>query len=190
MSQFFIGVTAGALPPVVPTTFQEQIGNAIPDTNVLIVDAFDSTENNNNGIITRGGAAAGDPPGTGVGNEVSIYITNRTQDIVTTADATLTTITTFTPVATGNYAFDFYVSAFNTTGNLGAAYRVFVGFSFVGGVATKLNLEDKIVNEQAGMAGCNVTAASGGATFLLQVTGIAATTINWNAVGTYVFVGA
>lgn len=191
MSQIYKSLTSGPVPPAVPTSFTTDIGSnpsatpgtAVPVLNNLNLLARDTVDNDLDGIRTNA-----DPNG---GSTLYFELTNRTQDAVQTTDATLTTITTFTPPLDGTYAFDFYISAFNTTDSLGAAYRVFVGFLSIGGVATKLNLEDKIVNEQAGMAGCNVTATVSGANFLLQVTGLGGPdkTINWNAVGTYVFVG-
>lgn len=185
MSQFYQGVTSGALPPSVPTSFQTQNGTAVPAANVLIVNGFDSTQNNDNGIITKGGVV-----GTGTANELDVVITNRVTGTVTTTDATLTTIVTFVFPTTGVYAFDFNVASFNTTDVLGACYALFVGVRSDGVTATKLNLEDKIVNEETGDTGCNISAAVSGNSVLIQATGIAAKTINWNAVGTYVFVGA
>lgn len=185
MSQFYVGISAGSLPPTVPMEFDTQNGNAVPAANILIVNGFDSTENNNNGIITKGGVV-----GTGTANEVDVVITNRVQSTVTTTDATPTTIITFTPTAVGVYSFDVNLASFNTTDILGASYSVFVGARSDGVTTTKLNLEDKISNEEAGDTACNVSVTSSGNSLLFQVTGIAGKTINWNAVGTYVYVGA
>jgi hypothetical protein len=140
----------------------------------------DSTSNNINGLTVVGNAAT---------NTLTVTLTNRIQGSVTTNDATPTTLITFVLPSTGTYAFDINVSAYNTTDVLGAAYSVFVGVRSSAGVAAKLNLEDKIVNEEAGMAACDASISISGNSLLLQVTGIAAKTINWNAVGTYVFVG-
>ena len=185
MSQIYKTLTSsGPIPPNIPTSFTTQNGTATPAANILIINGFDSTENNDNGIITKGGVV-----GTGTSNEVDVVITNRIQGAVTTADATPTTIITFPLTAIGNYAFDINISAYNTTDTTGASYSLFVGVKSVGGVATKLNLEDKIVNEEITMIPCNTSITASGNSVLVQVTGIAAKSINWNAVGTYVYVG-
>lgn len=185
MSQFYVN-SNGSLPPPppVPTQFNTQDGNAVPLANILIINGFDSTENNSNGIITKGGVV-----GTGIQNEVDVVLTNRIQGSVSTVDATPTTIITFPLTATGNYAFDINISAYNTTDTTGASYSLFVGVKSVGGVATKLNLEDKIVNEEVTMIPCNTSITASGNSMLVQVTGISAKSINWNAVGTYVYTG-
>lgn len=180
-----VNQASGPSPPGVATQFNTQNGNSVPLANILIINGIDSTENNNNGIITKGGVA-----GTGTQNEVDVVITNRITGSVTTSDATLTTIASFTLPAAGVYSFDFIVASFNTTDVLGAAYSLFVGIRGTGAAAVKLNLEDKIVNEEAGDTGCNISASVSGNSILIQATGIAAKTINWNAVGTYVYVGA
>lgn len=186
MSQFFQGVTAGSLPPSVATSFTTNDGNtAVPIANNLLIYANDSTENNDNGILTKSGVA-----GTGTANEVDVILTNRVQGTVTTTDATTTSIISFTLPVAGVYAFDVNIASFNITDTLGAAYAVFVGVRGTGAAATKLNPEDKIVNEEVGDTGCDVTASVSGNSMLIQATGIAGKTIKWQAVGTYVYQGA
>lgn len=185
MSQFFVNSSSsGPVPPEVPTQFNTQNGNAVPAANILIINGFDSSENNDNGIITKGGVV-----GTGTANEVDIVLTNRIQGTVTTTNSTPTTIISYTLPAVGVYAFDVNIASYNITDTLGASYSVFVGIRGTGAVAVKLNLEDKIVNEEAGDTGCNVQVSISGNNVLFEAIGIAAKTVNWGAVGTYVFVG-
>lgn len=169
----------GPIPPTVATSYVTDSGTAVPALNILNVLGNDSTGNNDNGIST-----------TGSGNTVTAVLSNRIQGKVTTANATLTTVITFPLPAIGVYAFDINMASFNTTDSLGASYSVFVGARGDGAVATKLNLEDKIVNEEAGNTLCNAFVSVSGNSVLFQVQGIAGKTINWSAVGTYVFAGA
>lgn len=179
MSQVYKSSASGPVPPTVATSYVTNSGTAIPALNILNVLGNDSTVNNDNGIST-----------TGSGNTVTAVLSNRLQGKVSTADATLTTVISFTLSDIGVYAFDINLASFNTTDSLGASYSVFVGARSDGVTATKLNLEDKIVNEEAGDTACNVFVSTSGNSVLFQVTGIAAKTINWSAVGTYVFAGA
>jgi hypothetical protein len=185
MSQFYIGVTAGALPPVVPTSFVTQDGTAIPAANVLIVKAFDSNENNDNGIITKGGVA-----GTGTVNEVDVVITNRITGSVTTVGLTTSTLITFTPSVIGTYSFEMRIAAYNTTSSLGAGASIFGAIRFDGVNTNVCDLFDEINNDEGAMSATDISVTSAGANMLLQVTGYAAQTINWSAVGLYTFVGA
>ena len=178
MSQFFIATTSGNLPPSVPTSFPTDSGTAIPVANILNIFGNDSTANNANGIST-----------TGVGNTVTVVLSNRITGTITTTNDTPTDLITFLLPSIGVYAFDINVASYNTTDNLGATYGVFVGTRSNGVTATKLNLEDKIVNEEAGNTGCNVSITTSGNSIVIQATGIAGKTINWNAVGTYVLAG-
>lgn len=183
MSQIIKSLTSGPVPPTVPTIFPTDVNSpAIPAANTLNIFGNFVTDNNNNGIQTDGSSG---------GNTVTVQLTNRILGTVTTTDATLTTIVTFPLPTDGTYAFDFNIAAYNTTDILGAGYSLFVGMISTAGVATKLNLEDKIVNEQTGMSGCQVSAAASGGSIIIQVTGLGAPnkTINWIAIGTYVFVG-
>ncbi len=185
MSQFYVGVTAGSLPPSVPTSFETQNGTAVPAANILIVNGFDSTENNSNGIITKGGVV-----GTGTSNEVDVVITNRIQGTVTTVGLTTSAIITFTPTVVGTYAIECRVSAYNTTSSLGAGYSIFGTARFDGANSNLCGTADKIVNEEGAMSAANVTFTVSGGSILINGVGYAAQTINWSAVGLYTFVGA
>jgi hypothetical protein len=177
------------LPPVVPTSFVTQDGTAVPAANILIVDAFDSTENNNNGITTKGGVAAGDPPGTGLANEESIYLTNRLQGTTQTVGLTTSPIITFTPTVIGTYAIEVRIAAYNTTSLLGGGYSVFGTIRFDGVNSNLCGTPDKIINEEGAMSSANSTMTTSGANVLINGVGYAAQTINWSAVGLYTFVG-
>ena len=190
MSQIFKPSTGGVTPPSVPQTFTTQDGNAVPSANILLVNAYDSEENDPNGITTKGGAAAGDPPGTGVSNEMDIYLTNRLQGTVTTVGAVTSPIITFTPTLVGTYAIEVRISAFNTTATLGAGYSLFGTARFDGANSTLCGTVDKIVNEEGAMSSANTTMTVSGADILFNGVGYAAQTINWSAVGLYTYVGA
>jgi hypothetical protein len=187
LSQIFKQVTAGVLPPVVPTSFTTQNGTAVPAANILIVNGNDSTENNANGIITKGGVV-----GTGTANELDVVITNRLQGTVTTSDATPTAMITFTPTVTGSYTIETRISAYNSTDTLGAGYSLFgtARFNSGTGTSTLCGTADRIVNEETGMENASATFTVSGANILINAVGLAGKTINWSAVSLYTFVGA
>lgn len=180
-----ISTTSGPVPPTVPTSFVTQDGTAVPAANVLIVNGFDSTENNANGIITKGGVV-----GTGTSNEVDVVITNRLQGQDTTVGATTADVITFTLTTVGTYALTFQASAYNTTSTLGAGYEVFGAVRFDGVNANVCGSADTIDNEEGAMVDCDIDVVVSGANAILRVTGYALQTINWGAVGTYTFRGA
>lgn len=179
-----INTTSGPVPPTVPTSFVTQNGTAVPAANILIVDGFDSTENNDNGIITKGGVV-----GTGTSNEVDIVITNRIQGSVTTVGAVTTIIITFPLTVVGTYSIEGRVAAYNTTSSLGAGYSMFAAVRFDGANANLCGTPDRIVNEEGTMSSANCTITVSGANVLVNGVGYAAQTINWSAVGLYTFVG-
>lgn len=189
MSQIYKTLTSsGPIPPIIPTSFETQDGDAVPLANVLIIDAFDSTEDNDNGITTKGGTDAGNPPGTGATNEVSIYLTNRIQGNIVTNDAVATTIITFPMTAAGTYIFEVKIAAFNSTSTLGAGYNIFGTARSNGTDSFLVGTPDKIMNEEGAMSACNVALVVGGlgsVNALIQVTGYGAETIEWCAVGYY-----
>ncbi len=185
MSEFHIASQSAPPPPQVPTSFVTQNGTAVPAANILLVDGFDSTENNANGIITKGGVV-----GTGTANEVDIVLTNRIQGTVTTAGAVTSAIVTFTPTVIGTYSFEVRIAAYNTTASLGAAYSLFGSARFDGVNSNLIDIVDKITNEEGAMSAANSSFTVSGANILVNGIGYAAQTINWGAVGLYTFVGA
>lgn len=184
MSQFYQGVTSGSLPPDVPIDFVTQNGTAVPAANILIVNGASSTQNNTNGIISKGGVI-----GTGTSNEVDIVITNRFQGSTSTVGVATSAMITFTPTVIGTYAIEARVAAYNTTSTIGAAYSVFVGVRFDGVNSNLTGIADVIDNEEGGMSAANVTVTVAGANVLINGVGYALQTINWGAVGLYTFVG-
>lgn len=183
MSQFWKGVTAGDLPPTVPLQFTTDDGTAIPAANNLNILGASDLTHDSDGIIT-----VADPNG---GNNLYVVLTNRVANVLTTGNAVPTLLVNVALPLDGVYTFNVEISALNTTDTLGASYNVFVGVIVSAGatVATKLSLEDKIVNTQAGMAACVVSAGTSGANFNITVTGLAAKTINWYSLSTFSYVG-
>lgn len=189
MSQVIKNLASGPVPPAVPTSFVTQDGTAVPLANVLIVNGFDSVENNDNGIITKGGVV-----GTGTSNEVDVIITNRVQGTNSTLGAATSTIITFSPTVIGTYAIEYRVAAFNTTASLGSGASVFGAIRYDGVNSTVCDLFDEISNDEGDMSAIDIAVVASGADILLQGTGYQLLgvdqAINWGAVGLYTFVGA
>lgn len=185
MSQFFIQTTANNLPPTVATSYVTQNGTAVPAANVLIVNGFDSSENNDNGIITKGGVI-----GTGTSNEVDVVVTNRLQGTVTTVSTGTGDIITFTPTVIGVYSIEYRTGAFNTTSTLGAGYSMFGAIRFDGVNSNICDTFDEILNEEGTMVNVDIEVVVAGANVILRATGYLGQTINWSSVGLYTFVGA
>ena len=192
MSQFWQGVTAGSLPPSVPTTFETQDGEAVPLANTLIIDAFDSSENDVDGITTKGGTDAGDPPGAGAANEVSIYLTNRITGTATTNDdVTPQTLSSFSLGGTaGTYLFNTKVVVYNLTDGLSATYSSSAGVTASGGAGTLTTVGNFFTDEIAPMDGIDVAISVTDVvnTFTIEVMGLAGKEIHYLALTDYLFV--
>jgi len=188
MSQFFQGVTAGSLPPSVPTSFETQDGTAVPAANILIVNGIDSTENNDNGIITKGGVV-----GTGTSNELDVVITNRATGATTTTGAATSTAITLPLGATpGVYTFDIRVSGFANSGTgspLGCGFTIVGSIRTTGAAATLMANQAVDHFEEAALIGVTAVLAVSGNNALVNVTGISdggvGFGINWNATLNY-----
>jgi hypothetical protein len=186
MSQIYKPLTSsGPIPPTIATSYTTDNGTAVPAANILLVNGKDSTENNANGIITKGGVA-----GTGTANEVDIVLTNRLQGTTQTVGVSTANIITFTPTTLGTYSIGFEVAAYNTTSSIGAGYRLFGAVRFDGVSSHLCDTFEAMDEEEGTMSSTGLDVIVSGANVILQATGYAAQTINWGSTGLYTFVGA
>ncbi len=182
MSQIYKTLTSGGpIPPIIPTSFVTDINSpAIPAANVLNVPGGTVTTNNVNGIQTDGSSGS---------NTLTIELTNRIQGTVTTADATPTTLTSFSLGATpGVYTFDIQISGFDTTDTAGCGYFISGSVRTTGAAAVLVGTPDKIVNEEAATVACDANLVVSGNNAVVQVTGIVGKSIDWRSLSIYIFV--
>lgn len=183
MSQIIKNLASGPVPPAVATSYQTQNGTAVPIANVLIVDGFDSIENNNNGIITKGGVV-----GTGTQNEIDVVLTNRISVSTTTSDGAgqTQTVTLMTP--TNGTAIEFsasfigYDSINNESG--GGMQEGICRKS--GGNAVIVGTNDALDEADPALASIDWDIISTGADLSANFVGIAGRTIVWRCTFNFV----
>lgn len=179
MSQAGLNNTSsGPLPPGVPTTFVTDVNSpSVPVANIENVFGGTSSSNNTNGIQTDGSSG---------GNTLTVQLTNRVSAAVTTANAAVTPIITFALGATpASYIFDISVVALDVTDSLGAGYSLFGTIRTNGIAATVVGTPDKIVNEEGAMSAAQVDLTASGNNAVVNVTGLAGKTIDWNSLLIY-----
>lgn len=194
MSEFHIISTSAPPPPSVPTSFQTDSGTSVPLANIEIFHGYDSQENNPFGITVKGGTSAGNPPGSGVSNEVDYYLTNRLHGSVNTtvAPSTATLITFNTPLTVGCYKLTIEIAARNVTTVTSGAGYLLEGTVVANGLGNLLTVGTpvRIMNGDATVFDVNlVDVIISGANIHVDVTGVAGNSINWVGVLKFVFAG-
>lgn len=188
MSQIYKPLTSGGpIPPNIPTQFNTQDGNAVPAANILIVNAFDSIENNANGIVTKGGVAGGDPPGTGATNEVDVYLTNRISVTATTSDGAgqTQTVTLVTPPNATAIEFSASFIGYDSANDEAAGgSQEGIGRKSAG-TAVVVGTNDSLDESDAGLVAVDWDIIASGADFVARFVGIAGRTIVWRCTFIY-----
>jgi hypothetical protein len=173
--------SSGPIPPIIATQYDTDINSpAIPSANILNVFGGTVSTNNANGIQTDGSSG---------GNTLTVELTNRVQGTVTTADATPTTLTTFALGAVpGVYNFDIQIAGYDLTDVAGIGFFISGSVRTTGAAAILVGTPDKIVNDEAATVTCDANLIVSGNNAIVQVTGIAAKTIDWRSLSQYIFV--
>ena len=177
-----ISTSSGPPPPPVPTSFVTDVNSpSIPIANVENVFGGTTSVNNNKGVQTDGSSGS---------NTLTVQLTNRFQNTLTTNNAAPTAISTFAMGAVpGVYTFDINIAAFDTTDTLGTGFSVFTSVRTTGAAATICGVGDIIANpESPVIAPVTITVTVSGNNFVINVIGLAGKTIDWNSLTTYAFV--
>lgn len=182
MSQYFQSAESAPSPPDVPTSFiTDDATTAIPAANILNVFGADTSENDLDGIRTTA-----DPDN---GNNLYIQLTNRLQGTATSTNASVEDLITHDLGLTAAvYRFEFKVAGRETTTGDGVGYSIFATAKTDGVASTIVSTTFIDADEDAALLLSDIDLVSSGNDVILQFTGVAATTINLSAVGSYVVV--
>lgn len=177
MSQIYKS-SGGSTPPTVATSYVTDDGTAIPALNILNVNGGFVSDNIDNGILTRANPNLSD--------NLEILLTNRLTSTVTTSDATVTDIITLDMGATpGTYYVYGNVQAFEGATPASAAFSFSGGYRTDGASSTELGTEFHDTFQDAALTTADIFLIASGNNIILQVQGIAATSINWNSLLEY-----
>lgn len=169
------GILSASAMPSVPTTFTTDSGTATPAANNINILGIDSTANNANGISTSGS-----------GSTVNVILSNRMQGTTSTVGAVTADVITLALGATpGTYIFEFRAGAFESTTPASAGYSIFGTVRTTGAAAVLVGTPDFIVNEEAALSTADIDIVVSANNAILRVTGVAALTLQWSAVGLY-----
>jgi hypothetical protein len=183
MSQIIKNLASGGpLPPAIPTSFTTNDGTATPAANVLRILGIDSTESDDDGILTRA-----NPPS----NLVDIVLTTRLFGVGSTVDAITFDVITFPLSALANtvYRFEFQVVGREAVSGEAVSYTVFAGAKTIAGLASIVETPYIDADQDApALLAASVGFIASGNNVVLQVTGVLGTNITYKALGTYISV--
>lgn len=181
MSQIYKPLTSsGPIPPVIATQYVTQDGTAVPAANILIVDGFDSIENNVNGIITKGGVV-----GTGTSNEIDVVLTNRIQVTATTVGVQTQTVTVMTPSNLSAVEFSASFIGYDVANDeAGGGSQEGIARKSAG-AAHIVGTNDVFDESDIGLIAVDWNIAASGGDLAAEFTGVAGRTISWTALFTY-----
>jgi len=175
MSQLYLGASSS---PSVPTSFAGDSGTATPAANVLTIDALDTQDNNDNGVVTEAS-----------GSTVTLLLTNRLQSTVTTIGATTADIITLDLGASAAvYRFSFEVVGRDTATGDAIGYSIKATLKTDGAAATEIDADYQDKDDDTSLAAASVDVIASGNNAIVRVTGVAGQTISHGVVGYYNFV--
>lgn len=183
MSQIYKPSTSGITPSGFVETLTGNSGGAVgPNASDNINIQGDDTIN----IV-----------GTPGSNLLTVSVNNSTVDTDQTTDDTPTTLSTIDCSTIGSYTLEARVAVFNVTTPDTAGFSLYAAVNSDGATATIISDTDAIAHkgqtfdgDTLGVDTINATFITSGTDVILQVTGLAVTTINWGAFTVYVYVGA
>jgi hypothetical protein len=174
-------VSSNPLPPTIPTSFLTNSGTGVPASNQLSITGGTSTDNNLNGIETDANP--------NLSKFVHVKLTNRATGSITTTDGSTVNLVTLPLGSTpGVYAISGSICGYIPAASQGGGY-FFEGVTRTdGATATEFTGQFTNFQEDSAIQTAFVLAATSGNNFVLEITGIAATSINWVGVVNFTFV--
>jgi hypothetical protein len=181
MSNITLSGGGGSPPPFTEFEIVTDDGTVISVGGVINSNGGTTSANSPDGI-----RVIANPDGS---NNEEIQLTNRNQGTVTTTNATPTTIISF-PLGTtpGVYTFSGDITGFDVTDGAGGSYGVISGIRTDGATAIEIGTQFSTNFEELAMVNADVDVTVSGNNVVFTVQGIAAKTINWDALFTYRFV--
>ena len=154
--------------------FVTDSGTVIPSSGIVNLNGATTTSYNSNGI-----QVIANPNGS---NNAIFELTNRAVGTVTTTDTTITTIITLPLIVSGAlYSIEGYVGGYIPATNNGGSYFFDSSIKTNGVIATEIGTNYTTVLEDAPMAPSDIFVNVTGNNVIIQVQGIASTTIHWVA---------